>query len=432
MTQVIADAEPVVEVEAERAELPVAEVRLRAVDERAAAVRTRKDVRRVRVGAHGAREEAACRASVLDGSSPRLHASGVRQRERGVQTGGDLRDAGQAGLQDRKYLRGRPAELRNDQLQHLHGHAAPGRRIVAELSGAVQSPGPNRSVAQQCDRMSAAGGDLPDTRQPRYGDRQVDARVRAVAELSVVAEPPRDDGSVALERERVSLAGGNADDARQERIRRRLHLHRKHAVGTAVVAELSEIVLSPRPDGAVAAKGERERVAGGNGDDVRQIEHGCRHVPLARRTDAELPLEVATPRLHRAVLHQRQRVQAAGRDRANAGHDERPVGNVDDGVVADLSVLVAADRIERSVIGQQQAVRRAGRRHRPHGERAARRAGDRERQENAGDARHRGPPRRIGPALRRPAVPLSGMMRERRARVDRVSTRGSARANACA
>src|SRR5687767_11788571 len=105
-------------------------------------------------------------------------------------------------------------------------------------------------------------------------------------------------------------ARGDETDAGSERSDQ----GRTAPVDAGAIAKLAERVESPRDHRAIAPQRERVRLAGRDRYDAGEPWHRCRRAARGERAVTELPEVVAAPRAHGAVGMQRQRVPAAGGD----------------------------------------------------------------------------------------------------------------------
>src|SRR4051812_24418621 len=135
----------------------------------------------------------------------------------------------------------------------------------------VEAPGGNGPASRVGQAVEPACGDERDILQPQDGDgSEATGSGFAVAELTEVVGSPGPDGAVVEQGESVVTAGGDGLDVGQAG-----HGDGNGTAGFAAhaVAELTEVVAAPGPDGAVIEQRQTVLTAGGDGLDVVQTGH---------------------------------------------------------------------------------------------------------------------------------------------------------------
>ena len=233
-------------------------------------------------------------------------------------------------------------------VRHLHRRVATGRRAVAELAPEVVAPREDDAVAALGVRRAVTGCDSDDRRNAcQPVGRAVVVLVIAGAELSLVVVAPPPDAVVALQRQVAGAVAGDADDVGEG-----LDLHRRQSLrDRRSVSRLSDGVVAPCPDAAVAAQRNAVRIGARNRDDIGQPGYPDRCQSPDRRAVAQLAGLVRSPGPNGAVGLERQRVVVPGRDRRNARqsrHLDR-LNAVQRGAVAELADRIVAPRPDSTV-----------------------------------------------------------------------------------
>ena len=138
---------------------------------------------------------------------------------------------------------------RTRETEDAGGEVSADHGAVAELAERVGTPGPQASISLECEGHVAPPDHLYHARQTIYLDRDASVRCAPVPELAGIAAAPCLHGSVTEQCVARARPRGDGDHVAQTP-----HFDRGALVKAPnTVAELSELVVTPRPYAPVAA-----------------------------------------------------------------------------------------------------------------------------------------------------------------------------------
>ena len=188
---------------------------------------------------------------------------------------------------------------------------------VAELSrilgASLAAPRPEITVVRDRhgERLAGCDGVRPSERGDHDGFETIGRR--AVADLTVIVMTPRPDAAIGGRGQREIPAAGDRD-----RVRERVHLHGSGSREARPLAECAGRVVAPGPDAPagrpIAFDREREIAARSDARYTAQTGHHRRCRAIRCRAVAQLPGPVATKRPHGPIALQREGVRFARRD----------------------------------------------------------------------------------------------------------------------
>ena len=231
-------------------------------------------------------------------------------------------------------------------------------RSVPKLTVSVSSPGPDRAVTMERDRMGRASRNRGYSGQGSYLNRCRPLRRRPVTQTAILVIAPGPDGAVVSQRDSMARPGSDGRYAFQPQ-----NLHRHCLLHRTAISQLPVGVITPRPHRTVTLQGNRVASAACDSHDSGQTVDPHGEYTLRGTGVTELASGIATPGPDGAVIRKGQRVRNPGRKR---GYPRKPVHFSCDGFlvrgssVPELPGTVCAPGPDRPVALQCHRVRTAG------------------------------------------------------------------------